>query len=80
MPVNGDFNGLLNRVTQGDAIEVLRQLPSESVDLVLCDPPFGMTDCRWDKTLSSADLWRELRRIAKPRAAAPSLPRLWTML
>lgn len=34
MPVNGDFNGLLNRVTQGDAIEVLRQLPSESVDLI----------------------------------------------
>ncbi len=70
MPVNGDFNGLLNRVTQGDAIEVLRQLPSESVDLVLCDPPFGMTDCRWDKTLPFADLWHELGRVLKPHAAA----------
>ena len=34
MPVNGDFNGLLNRVTQGDAIDVMRRLPDASIDLI----------------------------------------------
>lgn len=51
---------------QGDCLEVMKQIPSGSVDLVLCDLPFGITNCEWDKPLPLDELWKEYHRIAKP--------------
>lgn len=53
----------------GDCFDVLAELPPESVDLVLTDPPYGITQCRWDSVLDFERLWPELWRVAKPRAA-----------
>jgi len=48
---------------------VLPLIPAGSVDLVLADPPYGVTQCRWDSVLDLERLWPELWRITKPRAA-----------
>lgn len=54
---------------QGDCLEVLPTLPSASVDLILADPPYGSTECRWDCQIPLATLWGELHRIIKPQGA-----------
>lgn len=53
----------------GNCFDVLAELPPESVDLVLADPPYGITQCKWDSVLDLERLWPELWRVAKPRAA-----------
>jgi site-specific DNA-methyltransferase (adenine-specific) len=53
----------------GDCFEVMAKLPSGSVDMVLCDLPYGTTACKWDAVLPFDKLWAEYRRIAKPEAA-----------
>ena len=42
---------------QGDCLEVLRDIPGHSVDLVLTDPPYGTTDNQWDTPLDLAAIW-----------------------
>ena len=54
---------------RGDCIEVMRELPDDSVDLVLCDPPYGTTRCKWDAVIPFAPMWEQLHRIAKERTA-----------
>lgn len=53
----------------GDTFDVMRTLPSASVDMILCDLPYGMTVCSWDSVLPFDQLWAEYWRIAKPGAA-----------
>lgn len=40
-----------------DCIQVMRNMPASSIDFVLTDPPFEMTQCSWDNALNLADLW-----------------------
>ena len=51
---------------EGDCIELLRDIPDASVDLVLTDPPYGTTANEWDTAFSIP--WDELNRITKPHA------------
>lgn len=53
----------------GDCLEVMHGIASGSVDLILCDLPYGTTDCKWDALIPFDGLWAEYRRIAKPNAA-----------
>jgi site-specific DNA-methyltransferase (adenine-specific) len=53
----------------GDCLELMRDIPSGSVDMVLCDLPYGTTDCKWDTVIPFTPLWPEYWRIAKPNAA-----------
>jgi site-specific DNA-methyltransferase (adenine-specific) len=53
------------KVIQGDCLEVMRTMPDKSVDLVLTDPPYGLTDCAWDNSLDWDKVWKELNRIGK---------------
>jgi DNA modification methylase len=53
----------------GDCLEVMATLPDNSVDAVLTDPPYGTTACKWDSVIPFEPMWRELKRIAKPKAA-----------
>lgn len=55
---------------QGDCLELMRDLPDASVDLILCDLPYGTTACKWDKELPLPELWANYRRILKPNGAA----------
>ena len=50
----------------GGAIEKMKLIPSKSVNLILCDPPFGTTNCAWDELLPAAEMWREYQRILAP--------------
>jgi DNA modification methylase len=53
----------------GDCLEIMSTLPNASVDLILCDLPYGTTACTWDSVIPLASLWNEYRRIAKPSTA-----------
>jgi len=52
---------------QGDCLEILpRLIPSTSVDLILCDPPYGITSAKFDCEINLEKLWPQLWRVAKP--------------
>jgi len=51
---------------QGDCLERMQQIPSGSVDMVLTDPPYGTTACKWDSVIPFEPMWNELKRVTKP--------------
>lgn len=53
----------------GDCLEVMKSIPDGSVDLILCDLPYGTTACKWDSVIPFDPLWEQYRRIAKTNAA-----------
>lgn len=57
------------QIALGDCLDVMRSVPSASVDMILCDLPYGTTACSWDSVIPFAPLWSEYWRIAKPNAA-----------
>ena len=54
----------------GDCLELMQTIPTDSVDLILCDLPYGTTACKWDSIIPFAPLWREYNRVLKPNGAA----------
>ena len=54
---------------QGDCLEVMKNIPDKSIDLVLTDPPYGTTACKWDLVIPLEPMWKELKRITKPNSA-----------
>lgn len=54
-----------NTLFQGDCLEILPRLAPHSVDLVLCDLPYGTTQNRWDSVIDLKRLWNEYRRVLK---------------
>lgn len=52
-----------------DCLDALRMIPDQSVDMVLCDLPYGTTACKWDAVIPFEPLWAEYRRVTKPNAA-----------
>ncbi|AAR89300.1 gp10 [Burkholderia phage Bcep43] len=53
----------------GDCLDLMRLLPDASVDMVMCDLPYGTTACAWDSVLPFDALWAQYRRIVKSRGA-----------
>ena len=53
-----------------DYLKILKELPDNSIDLVLTDPPYGTTTIEWDKVLDFKVMWVELKRIMKPKSNA----------
>ena len=53
----------------GDCLETMRQIPDASIDMVLCDLPYGTTACSWDSVIPFEPLWAEYWRVARPNAA-----------
>ena len=53
---------------RGDCLELMRQIPDASVDMILCDLPYGTTACKWDAIIPFEPLWAQYWRIAKPNA------------
>lgn len=45
----------------------MKRIPDNSIDAIICDPPYGFTDCKWDSIIPFDELWREYRRIIKPK-------------
>lgn len=50
-------------IYEGDCLRLMESLPSFSVDMVLCDLPYGTTNCRWDTPLNLEKLWLQYNRI-----------------
>lgn len=55
---------------KADCLEVMPLLPESSIDLVLCDPPFGTTTSHWDRVIPFPEMWRAIRRVRKEHAPA----------
>lgn len=55
----------INRVIEGDCLEVMKKIPSKSIDMVLCDLPYGTTQNHWDSVLPLDQLWKHYERIVK---------------
>lgn len=53
----------------GDCLEIMKQIPDGSVDMVLCDLPYGTTQNKWDSIIPLDKLWALYQRIRKPKAA-----------
>ena len=56
-----------DRLLQGDCLAIMPQLPSRSVDMILCGLPYRTTRNRWDSVIPLDRLWAEYRRIIKPK-------------
>lgn len=54
-----------NKIYLGDCFDVMKDIDDKSIDMVLCDLPYGITKCKWDKTLDLGLLWIEYKRIIK---------------
>lgn len=53
----------------GDCLERMKEIPDGSVDMVLTDPPYGTTACKWDSIIPLEPMWAELKRVIKPNGA-----------
>ncbi|HHU53125.1 MAG TPA: site-specific DNA-methyltransferase [Clostridiaceae bacterium] len=60
---------ITNRLFEGDCIDVMRNFPDNSIDMVLCDLPYGTTQNKWDSIIPLDELWNEYRRIVKDNGA-----------
>ena len=59
----------LNKVIQGDCLEEMKEIPSKSIDMILCDLPYGTTQNKWDSVIDLDKLWTEYYRIIKDNGA-----------
>lgn len=53
----------------GDCLDRMKEIPAGSIDLVLTDPPYGTTACKWDSVIPLEPMWEQLKRIIKPNGA-----------
>jgi len=54
---------------QGDCLEVMKDIPDKSIDMILCDLPYGTTACKWDNVIPFEPLWEQYNRIIKDNGA-----------
>lgn len=56
---------ILNKIVCGDCFEVMKEIPDKTIDMVLCDMPFGMSAAKWDHIIDIKKLWEQYKRIVK---------------
>ena len=54
---------------QGDCLELMKDIPDKSIDMILCDLPYGTTACKWDTIIPFDKLWEQYNRIIKDNGA-----------
>jgi DNA modification methylase len=59
----------INKTYLGDCLELMKDIPDKSIDLILCDPPFGTTNCKWDSIIDLDKMWIQYERIIKDNGA-----------
>ena len=57
------------KLYHGDCLEVMKDIPDKSIDMILCDLPYGTTACKWDVIIPLDDLWKQYNRIIKDNGA-----------
>lgn len=58
-----------NTVLHGDCLELMKDIPDKSIDMILCDLPYGTTSCKWDTIIPFEPLWAQYKRIIKDNGA-----------
>lgn len=56
-------------VILGDSLELMKEIPDKSIDMILCDLPYGTTACKWDTIIPFEPLWEQYKRIIKDNGA-----------
>jgi len=59
----------LNKIHEGDCLELMQEIPDKSVDMILADLPYGTTACKWDTIIPFEPLWEQYKRIIKDNGA-----------
>jgi len=59
----------MNEIRQGDCLELMKLIADKSVDMILCDLPYGTTACKWDTIIPFESLWQDYKRIIKDNGA-----------
>ena len=59
----------MNKILLGDCLELLPTIADKSVDMILCDLPYGTTACEWDSIIDMGRLWQEYERVIKDNGA-----------
>ena len=54
---------------KGDCLELMKNIPDKSIDMILCDLPYGTTACKWDNVIPFEPLWEQYNRIIKDNGA-----------
>jgi DNA modification methylase len=57
------------QLIHGDCLEKMKDIPDKSIDMILCDLPYGTTACKWDVIIPFEPLWEQYKRIIKDRGA-----------
>jgi site-specific DNA-methyltransferase (adenine-specific) len=60
---------MINEVFNMDCLEGMKMIPDKSIDMILCDLPYGTTACKWDVIIPFAPLWEQYERIIKDNGA-----------
>jgi len=60
---------MTNQIIQGDCLEVMKDIPDKSIDMILCDLPYGTTACKWDTIIPFEPLWEQYKKIIKNNGA-----------
>lgn len=63
------YNSGMISLHHGDCLEVMKTIPNSSVDMVLCDLPYGTTACKWDVVIPFEPMWEQYWRILKPNGS-----------
>lgn len=69
VPAMFTLSDMKNTLFEGDCLDVLAKFPAESIDMVLCDLPYGTTQNKWDSVINLERLWEQYNRVVKPNGA-----------
>jgi DNA modification methylase len=58
-----------SKIINGECIHEMSKIPNGTIDMILCDLPYGTTQCKWDTIIPFNDLWEQYVRIIKPNGA-----------
>ena len=57
------------KLIKGNCLEIMKNIPDKSIDMILCDLPYGTTPCKWDSVIPFEPLWKQYNRIIKDNRA-----------
>lgn len=67
--LTGEFKIQPNTLINDDCLNAMKFIPDNSISMVLTDPPYGTTACKWDSIIPLEPMWEQLKRIIKPKGA-----------
>jgi len=59
----------MDKIIHGDCLEEMKNIPDKSIDMILCDLPYGTTACKWDTIIPFEPLWEQYKRVIKDNGA-----------